>query len=120
MKTGIHLIGDLQGCQFSPKLKTRSGVGELKQTITSKINEFGLHELGSYYYYFEPYGVTGVVCLSESHISFHTWAKGQYANLDVFVCNYKNDNTNKAHQLFEFLITNIFRPQKTKRQEIER
>lgn len=120
MKTGIHLIGNLYNCQFLPKLKTRSGVEDLKQTITNKIEEVGLRELGSYYHYFEPYGVTAVVCLSESHISFHTWNAEKYTSLDVFVCNYKVNNTEKARRLFEFLITDVFKPQKIKKQEIER
>lgn len=120
MKTGIHLIGDLYGCRFSPKLKTRSGVEELKQTISNKIKEVGLNELGNFYHYFEPWGITAVVCLSESHISFHTWAAEKYTSLDVFVCNYKKDNTEKARLLFGFLIAEVFKPQEAKKQEIER
>jgi len=120
MKTGIHLIGDLYDCQFSPKLKTRAGVEELKQTITKKIKAVGLKELGNFYHFFEPYGVTAVVCLSESHISFHTWAKEKYTSFDVFVCNYKNNNTDKARKIFEFMVAEIFKPGEIKKQEIER
>ena len=34
----------------------------------------------------EGAGVTGVVMLSESHISIHTWPEHGYAALDVFMC----------------------------------
>lgn len=120
MKTGIHLIGDLYDCQFSPELKDERGVEELKDLISQKIHDVGLKELGNYYHFFGPDAVTAVVCLSESHISFHTWAKEKYTSLDVFVCNYKNSNTPKARIIFEYLIKEIFKPEEIKRQEIER
>ena len=31
-------------------------------------------------------GVTGVVLLSESHASIHTWPEHRYAAIDVFMC----------------------------------
>jgi len=31
-------------------------------------------------------GVTGVACLSESHISVHTWPEHEYAAFDIFMC----------------------------------
>jgi S-adenosylmethionine decarboxylase len=31
-------------------------------------------------------GISGVVVLSESHITIHTWPERHYAALDVFVC----------------------------------
>jgi S-adenosylmethionine decarboxylase len=120
MKTGIHLIGDLHGCNFSPQLGSEEGVEQLKQIVSAKIKEIGLTELGNFYHYFEPYAVTAVVCLAESHISFHTWAKEKYASFDVFVCNYTRNNTDKARQIFDFMIAEVFRPEEIKKQEIER
>ncbi len=35
---------------------------------------------------FSPHGVTGVVLLSESHMSIHTWPEHCYAALDIFTC----------------------------------
>lgn len=120
MNTGIHLLGDLQGCNFSPLLKDQEGVEELKKIIGEKVREVGLTELGNFYHYFSPKAVTAVSCLAESHISFHTWSDEKYTSLDVFVCNYKEDNSEKARILFDFLINEIFRPEKIKRQEIKR
>lgn len=120
MKTGIHLIGDLHKCSFSSLLGSREGVSELQNRISEKIKESELKELGNYYHYFEPYAVTAVICLSESHISFHSWASEKYTSLDVFVCNYQNDNTKKARKIFNFLIEEVFKPEEAKKQEIER
>lgn len=37
-------------------------------------------------------GVTGVVLLSESHASIHTWPEHGYAAVDVFMCGSCNPN----------------------------
>jgi len=34
----------------------------------------------------EPEGVTGVVGVSESHLSIHTWPEYGYAAVDIFLC----------------------------------
>ncbi len=120
MNTGIHLIGDLYGCGFSPLLQSEKKVEELKKLISKKIEETGLTELGNFYHYFSPDALTAVICLSESHISFHTWADEKYTSLDVFVCNYQKDNTGKARIIFDYLVKEVFRPTESKKQEIER
>ena len=35
---------------------------------------------------FEPYGVTAIALLAESHISIHTWPESNYAAIDIFTC----------------------------------
>ncbi len=35
---------------------------------------------------FNPFGVSGVVVIAESHISIHTWPEYRYAALDIFTC----------------------------------
>src|SRR4030066_1179134 len=35
---------------------------------------------------FPPMGVSGVVVISESHISTHTWPEMGYAALDIYTC----------------------------------
>ena len=120
MNTGIHLIGDLYDCEFSPLLGSEQGMEELKKQISQKITEVDLKELGNYYHFFGPNALTAVICLSESHISLHSWAKEKYTSLDVFVCNYEKDNSEKARKIFNYLIENIFRPKSSKKQEIER
>ena len=38
-------------------------------------------------HHFEPNGgISGVVVLSESHISIHTWPERDFAALDIFMC----------------------------------
>lgn len=35
---------------------------------------------------FSPWGVSGVVVISESHLTIHTWPEHGYAAVDVFSC----------------------------------
>ena len=37
-------------------------------------------------YKFEPYGVTAIALLAESHLSIHTWPESQYSAIDIFTC----------------------------------
>jgi len=120
MEKGIHLIGDLHDCDFHKVLETEEGVEKLKRVVSDKIEEVGLTELDSYYHFFSPFAVTCVICLSESHVTFHTWSEEKYANMDVFVCNHSEDNSYKARQLFKFLVKDIFKPGRIKAGEITR
>jgi S-adenosylmethionine/arginine decarboxylase-like enzyme len=54
-------------------------------------------------------GVTGVVLLAESHLAVHTWPELDAVTLDVYVCNYGQDNSAKAEQLLHAL-TDAFKP----------
>jgi len=38
------------------------------------------------FHHFNPHGVSGMVVISESHLSIHTWPEFGYAAVDVFTC----------------------------------
>jgi S-adenosylmethionine decarboxylase len=40
----------------------------------------------SCFHKFNPYGVSGVVVIAESHLTIHTWPEYGYAALDLFTC----------------------------------
>lgn len=40
----------------------------------------------SLFHKFNPYGVSGVVVISESHLAIHTWPEYGFASVDVFTC----------------------------------
>ncbi|MEK5443676.1 adenosylmethionine decarboxylase [Fredinandcohnia sp. FSL W7-1320] len=42
--------------------------------------------LYTYFHQFQPQGVTGMLVLSTSHISIHTWPEEGYASLDFYTC----------------------------------
>ncbi len=35
---------------------------------------------------FNPFGVSGVVVIAESHVAIHTWPEYNYAAVDIFTC----------------------------------
>lgn len=98
---GIHLIGELYGCDGnSPLLRDAAA---LQALCLDHVSESGLTLLGAGFHQFQPSGVTGTVMLAESHLAIHTWPESGYVTLDVFVCNYTRDNSDKAHRLFDAL-----------------
>jgi S-adenosylmethionine decarboxylase len=35
---------------------------------------------------FQPFGISGVVVIAESHLTIHTWPEYNYAAVDIFTC----------------------------------
>ncbi len=35
---------------------------------------------------FNPFGISGVVVIAESHLTIHTWPEYNYAAVDIFTC----------------------------------
>jgi S-adenosylmethionine decarboxylase len=66
-----------------------------------------------------PVGITGVVLLAESHVAIHTWPEKAAVTLDVYVCNYGDDNSAKARRLMKLLVEG-FDPEETRCQEVVR
>lgn len=100
MKTylpGSHLIATLESDQL-PLLNTYIAY---KNALDELIKEFNLEKLGEVYHNFSPSGFTGVVCLSESHISIHTWPEHEKVNLDIYLSNYLRDNDGTVELLFK-------------------
>ena len=52
---------------------------------------------------FEPYGVSAVVLLKESHVAAHFWPEYGKMSIDIHVCDYHNDNFQRALALAEAL-----------------
>jgi S-adenosylmethionine decarboxylase len=78
---GIHLLIDLSGATRLDDLETvEAALRESAIVSGATILNVDLH-------HFEPNGgISGVVVLSESHISIHTWPERNFAALDIFMC----------------------------------
>ena len=81
---GQHLILDLHTVVNNCKLiSMESTMQELKQII----EDGGLTILGNQYHHFgDGFGFTGVIILSESHFSIHTWPEHGFCAIDLFAC----------------------------------
>lgn len=115
--TGLHVIADLYGC---PRAKILTDATLLEEVCINFVREAGLFDVGRLFHAFpEGGGVTGVVVLAESHLSVHTWPENGYVSIDVFVCNYTEDNTGKARALAARLIDRLS-PTHHRLQEVQR
>ena len=96
---GKHLLLELYGCN-SDKLNDEIFL-RYKIDNASKLARASVLNLVSNK--FEPFGVTAIALLAESHLSIHTWPESQYAAVDIFTCG-KNMLPNLASQ---FLIDQL-------------
>jgi len=109
---GLHLTGDLFDCSCPAALLT--DLEKLSTLCRDATIAAGLTIVDEKYHVFpdydgQPGGITGAVLLAESHLAVHTWPERRGVTLDVYVCNFTDDNSGKAQQLFDAL-TVAFRP----------
>ena len=114
---GTHLLAEWYDCDFS--LAGLSDAVSLRETCLSATRRSGLSVVGDVFHQFEPQGVTGTVLLAESHLAIHTWPESGFVTLDVYVCNYLTDNTQKAFKLYSAL-KDHFKPQRENFSEVRR
>jgi S-adenosylmethionine decarboxylase len=79
---GRHLLLELFDCDFDAisNLETVKGaLVEAARRAQATIVDVVFHE-------FNPFGISGVVVIAESHLSIHTWPEHRYAAVDIFSC----------------------------------
>jgi len=114
---GLHLIGDLSGCRCDPQLLL-DGSG-VKEQCLRLVADSGLTTMDANFHQFDGGGFTGMVLLAESHLALHTWPERQGVTIDVYVCNYSADNSEKAKQLFDGIV-GLFQPAEIARHAVDR
>ncbi len=119
---GLHLTGDLFDCGCSASFFT--DLETLSKLCRDATVDAGLTIVDEKYHVFpdwqgQPGGITGTVLLAESHLAIHTWPERRGVTLDVYVCNFTDDNSGKAQQLFDTLMV-AFRPRQQVVNRIER
>lgn len=119
---GLHLTADCFTCRCDPTLLFEEK--RISELVRHHTNQAGLTIVGEKFHAFtypdgSAAGVTGTLLLAESHVAIHTWPERQAVTLDVYVCNFENDNSQKARQIVDQLIA-IFQPQQVSRQELQR
>jgi len=114
---GIHLLGEWYGCPAeTPEMLNAES---LRAACLQAVERAGLTIVGERFHQFEPQGVTGAVILAESHLAIHTWPEMGSVTVDVYVCNFTTDNTDKAERLFRALEA-VLQPARTHFQAIQR
>lgn len=119
---GLHLIADLHDCRCPPSfLLDAAG---LETFCADACQRHGLTVVGRLFHTFhdangQPAGVTGAIVLAESHLAVHTWPEIASVTLDVYVCNFSGDNSQRAHALFGAVISR-FAPARLEKKEVAR
>jgi len=73
---------DVSGCK--PELL--NDLEYLKKLLQEAAEKANATVLNVAFHHFTPQGVSGVVVISESHLSIHTWPEYGYAALDFYTC----------------------------------
>ena len=76
----MHLVGKLMG-------PVVSFVSELEPKMDAVAQECEFTVVNRAFHQFEPFGVTGVLVLAESHFSAHTYPEENLIYIDVFCCS---------------------------------
>lgn len=74
----------------------------LEQVLKGLVSSLGMELLGTKFHHFHPQGVTGILLLSTSHISIHTWPEYGIAAFDLFTCG-DSDPATVIHALLHGL-----------------
>ncbi len=118
---GLHLIAELHDCRCADSVLTN--VDALREACLAVCAVPGLTPVAQAFHQFmdgdQPAGATGAVILAESHLAVHTWPELKAVTLDLYVCNFSQDNSAAARTAFDGLLA-VFSPQRVVRREILR
>jgi S-adenosylmethionine decarboxylase len=79
---GTHLLVEMRDCNSSiikDLDKVRDAMVTAAREARATVVEVAFHE-------FNPFGISGMVIIAESHLSIHTWPEYGYAAVDIFTC----------------------------------
>jgi S-adenosylmethionine decarboxylase len=113
-KLGILITFDI----ISKDSKKLNNMKNINNFFNKILKIFKLQEIKRISHKFEPYGLTAICLLKESHISIHTWPENNSACIDIFTCgtfiNYSNQNKLKL------IIEKYFDTTKIKMNQVDR
>jgi S-adenosylmethionine decarboxylase len=79
---GRHLLAEFFEC--TPNVLNNNALVE--QLMTEAAVACGATIVQSCFHHFNPYGVSGVIVIAESHLTIHTWPEYGYASVDLYTC----------------------------------
>jgi S-adenosylmethionine decarboxylase len=79
---GVHFLLDVAGAPFA----TLDDPILVETLLVDAVRAMGAKVLGIHIHRLNPQGVSGVVVISESHLTIHTWPERGEAAVDLFTC----------------------------------
>ena len=92
---GRHLMVEYYDCNSN----TLNNPKKIEVLMNEAARISGATIVNSIFHSFNPYGVSGVVVIAESHLAIHTWPEHKYAAVDLFTCG----NSVDPWKAFEYL-----------------
>ncbi|MFN8315899.1 MAG: S-adenosylmethionine decarboxylase [Chitinophagales bacterium] len=112
---GLHIICDIQSHDSS----SMENAEAFRVWVVAQIEKHQLCSLGEVVHQFPASGFTAVVCLTDSHISVHTWPEYGRVTFDVFLSNYNGVNDAKTRNIADDLCL-FFKAESEQRTELKR
>ncbi len=82
MRLGTHFLLDVEGAPF----ERLDDIVLVEKALVDTARSMGSVVLGIHLHRLSPQGISGVVVISESHLTIHTWPERGEAAVDVFTC----------------------------------
>jgi len=79
---GTHLLVELRDC--NPEIL--KDLNRVKEALVSAAKKAKATIVDVSFHEFNPFGISGMVVIAESHLSIHTWPEYAYAAVDIFTC----------------------------------
>ncbi len=79
---GTHLLVELRDCNQ----EILKNIQRVKDIMVSAAKEAEATIVDISFHEFNPFGISGMVVIAESHLSIHTWPEYCYAAVDIFTC----------------------------------
>lgn len=79
---GRQIVVEYYGCNPA----SLNDVAFVKKAMRDAAEASGATIVQEAFHLFNPYGVSGVVVIAESHLTIHTWPEYGYAAVDLFTC----------------------------------
>ncbi|KGX83569.1 adenosylmethionine decarboxylase [Pontibacillus marinus] len=96
---GRHVISELWDCNT----ETLNDMTKIEQIFVDAALKAGAEVREVAFHKFAPHGVSGVVIISESHLTIHSFPEHGYASIDVYTCGDRIDPNVAAQYIADAL-----------------
>lgn len=114
---GLHILAEFHACEGERRLLLDAGT--LAALCRRACAKAGLLVVAEAFHQFAGAGATGALVLAESHLAIHTWPELNSVTLDLYVCNYSQDNRAAAETAYSAIRTEL-KPKRIVRRDISR
>jgi len=80
---GTHILLELKDCNT----KLLDDLRQIEMLMVEAAKKAKATVIESRFHRFNPFGISGVVVIAESHLTIHTWPEHAYAAVDIFTCS---------------------------------